>query len=186
MATLRKVISGGQTGVDRAALAAARAAGLAIGGWCPPGRASEAGPIPLDLPLTETPAERSTDAPDVPRSLRTEWNVRDADATLVLSPAVGAPGFPGSPGSPGSPTTDADDPGTTWAVRCAERYGRPLLVVSPERAVRVVHRAGDRPLARRARDRHPERGRPERDHLPGDRRARLGAALRGVQGRCAA
>jgi len=124
--TLRKVISGGQTGVDRAALAAARAEGLAIGGWCPPGRASEAGPIPPDLPLTETPAERSADAPDVPRSQRTEWNVRDADATLVLSPAAG------SPGSLGSLTADADDPGTTWAVRCAERYGRPLLVVSPD------------------------------------------------------
>jgi len=121
VAALRKVISGGQTGVDRAALAAARAAGLAIGGWCPPGRASEAGPIPPDLPLTETPAERSADAPDVPRSQRTEWNVRDADATLVLSPATG---------DSGSPSADAFDPGTAWAVRCAERYGRPFLVVS--------------------------------------------------------
>gem|GEM_PF-334132 len=126
MATLRKVISGGQTGVDRAALAAARAEGLSIGGWCPPGRASEAGPIPPDLPLTETPAERSADAPDVPRLQRTEWNVSDADATLVLSPAAG------SSGSPGSLTAGPDDPGTAWAVRCAERYGRPLLVVSPD------------------------------------------------------
>jgi len=119
--TLRRVISGGQSGVDRAALAAARVAGLAIGGWCPPGRASEDGPIPPDLPLIETPAECSPDAPEVPRSLRTEWNVRDADATLVLSPAAGAPG-----------SRSADDPGTAWAVRCAERYVRPLLVVSPD------------------------------------------------------
>jgi hypothetical protein len=114
------VISGGQTGVDRAALEAARRAGLAIGGWCPPGRASESGPISLELPLTATPQERSSDAPDVPRSQRTEWNVRDADATLVLSPASGAP-----------PPSE-HDPGTAWAVRCAERYGRPLLATSPE------------------------------------------------------
>jgi len=116
VAVLRKVISGGQTGVDRAALEAARAAGLEIGGWCPPGRASEAGPIPPDLPLTETPEERSREAPEVPRSLRTEWNVRDADATLVLRP-----------------TRASDpDPGTAWTLRCAERLGRPLLVVDPE------------------------------------------------------
>jgi hypothetical protein len=115
MTTLAKVISGGQTGVDQAALRAARASGLSCGGWCPPGRASEAGPIPADLPLTETPADRSPDAPGVARSLRTEWNVRDSDATLVLRPDP-APG---------------DDPGTEWALRCAARRGRPVLVCDP-------------------------------------------------------
>lgn len=116
---LRKVVSGGQTGVDRAALEAAREAGLEIGGWCPPGRASESGPIPPELPLEETPEERSPEAPEVPRSLRTEWNVRDSDGTLVLSPAAASPGAAGH------------DPGTAWAVRCAERLGRPLLIVDP-------------------------------------------------------
>ena len=144
MAALHKVISGGQTGVDRAALAAARAAGLAIGGWCPPGRASEAGPIPPDLPLTETPAERSADAPEVPRSLRTEWNVRDADATLVLSPATGGSG---------AHPADAFDPGTAWAVRCAERYGRPLLVVSPDAPAALSASATAREIARWLADR---------------------------------
>jgi hypothetical protein len=115
VAALRKVISGGQTGVDRGALEAAREAGLEIGGWCPPGRASESGPIPPDLPLVETPEERSPEAPQVPRSLRSEWNVRDADATLVLRPAG-----------------DEPDPGTDWTLRCAERLGRPVLVVDPE------------------------------------------------------
>lgn len=109
------VVSGGQTGVDRAALRVARELGLGIAGWCPPGRASEAGPIPPDLPLRETPQERSPAAPEVPRSLRTEWNVRDADATLVLRPAAGT----------------GPDPGTEWAIRCAARYGRPLLAVDP-------------------------------------------------------
>ena len=114
-ARLAKVISGGQTGVDQAALRAAQASGLAIGGWCPPGRESEAGPIPARFPLRETPVERSPDAPDVPRSLRTEWNVRDADAALVLT----------------APREAGRDPGTAWAVECARRYGRPLLVCDP-------------------------------------------------------
>jgi Circularly permutated YpsA SLOG family len=59
------------------------ACGLAIGGWCPPGRVSE------DIfQLKETPEERSQDALDIPRSQRTEWNVRDSDATLVLCPGT--------------------------------------------------------------------------------------------------
>ncbi len=53
---LDKVISGGQTGVDQAALDAAAEAGLACGGWCPKDRWSEAGPIDLRYPLTETPS----------------------------------------------------------------------------------------------------------------------------------
>lgn len=113
--TLRRITSGGQTGVDRAALRAAGAAGLEIGGWCPPGRASESGPIPDDLPLRETPEDRSALAPEVPRSQRTEWNVRDADATLVLGPAD---------------ATD-DDPGTAFTLACAEHYARPLLRCDP-------------------------------------------------------
>lgn len=112
---MRKIITGGQTGVDQAALRAALACGFEIGGWCPPGRASESGVIPVELPLVETPRERSPDAPTIPRSQRTEWNVRDSDATLVLRPAA----------------IKEPDPGTEWAARCAERFGRPLLEVDP-------------------------------------------------------
>jgi len=122
---LAKVISGGQTGVDQAALRAAEACGLEIGGWCPPGRESEDGPIPERFPLRETPVERSPDAPDVPRSLRTEWNVRDADAVLVLVAEGGV----------------ADDPGSAWAAECARRYGKALLVcdlADPEAAARIA------------------------------------------------
>lgn len=118
MAEIEAVVSGGQTGVDRGAIRAARELGLEVRGWCPPGRASEDGPIPPEVPLQETPEERSPEAPDVPRSLRTEWNVRDADATLVLAPAANA---------------NELDPGTAWAMRSAERYDRPLLVVDPWR-----------------------------------------------------
>jgi hypothetical protein len=110
MAKLTRVISGGQTGVDQAALRAARDCGLEIGGWCPPGRACESGVIPPEFPLEETEQERSPDAPEVPRSQRTEWNVRDSDGTLVMTAA--------------DATTD---PGTAWAIECAARFEKPLL-----------------------------------------------------------
>jgi hypothetical protein len=115
---LRKVISGGQTGVDQAALRAARDCHLEIGGWCPPGRECEAGIIPAELPLKETPEERSPNAPNVPRSQRTEWNVRDSDGTLVILADGG--------NRSGCPTIS--DAGTRWTIECAKRYGRPLLV----------------------------------------------------------
>ena len=76
MTSLQKIISGGQTGVDRAALDAAMAAGLEVGGWCPSGRRAEDGVIADRYPLEETPKRDYRQ--------RTEWNVRDADGTLVL------------------------------------------------------------------------------------------------------
>jgi hypothetical protein len=115
MPTLRKLISGGQTGADQAALRAAVDLGLDHGGWCPPDRASEAGPIPAEFDLQPTPQDRSPDAPHIPRSQRTEWNVRDADATLIVRPAH----------------LEAADPGTDWAIRCAARYDKPQLVIDP-------------------------------------------------------
>lgn len=62
---LSKVISGGQTGVDQAVLRAAIDCGLAIGGWCPPGRGCEGGVIPPEFPVEETEQERSVDAPSL-------------------------------------------------------------------------------------------------------------------------
>jgi hypothetical protein len=75
---LRKIISGGQTGADRAAWDSAIEAGIAAGGSVPAGRRAEDGPIPAKYPgLTET-------ASDDPR-IRTRLNVIDSDATLLFS-----------------------------------------------------------------------------------------------------
>jgi hypothetical protein len=94
--------SGGQTGVDRAALDAALTAGVPVGGWCPQGRRAEDGPIPPRYPLRETPTEVYAE--------RTAWNVRDADATLILTR--------------GTPTG-----GTATTIEVARDLGKPLYVI---------------------------------------------------------
>jgi Circularly permutated YpsA SLOG family len=71
-----RIISGGQTGVDRAGLDAAIALGIEHGGWCPRGRMSEDGTIPSRYELTEI---RERDY-----RVRTEKNVLESDATLIL------------------------------------------------------------------------------------------------------
>ena len=98
------IISGGQTGVDRAALDAAIAASLPQGGACPAGRLAEDGVIDARYRLTETISAN-------PAS-RTRMNVRESDATLIISPA-------------------APDGGTRLTVRHAAKLGRPCLVVDP-------------------------------------------------------
>lgn len=74
---LQKIISGGQTGVDRAALDAAIKLTIPYGGWIPRGRLTEDGPLPLAYHLKET---RNTSY-----AYRTEKNVLAADATLIIS-----------------------------------------------------------------------------------------------------
>lgn len=71
------IVSGGQTGADRAALDFAIEFGFPHGGWCPRGRLAEDGCIPLRYELRETPSRKYAQ--------RTEWNIRDSDATLVFS-----------------------------------------------------------------------------------------------------
>lgn len=81
---LRQLVSGGQTGADIAALELALKRGLPHGGWCPRGRRSLAGPIPETFQLRETPSRDYLQ--------RTEWNVRDSEATVVLTLAAEASG----------------------------------------------------------------------------------------------
>jgi predicted Rossmann-fold nucleotide-binding protein len=74
---IQKIISGGQTGVDRAALDAAIKLTIPYGGWIPRGRLTEDGPLPPKYQLKETGSTRYAD--------RTEKNVLEADATLIIS-----------------------------------------------------------------------------------------------------
>lgn len=126
-----KIVSGGQTGVDRAALDVALELGLPCGGWCPKGRTAEDGTIAPCYPLRETPSDVYAQ--------RTEWNVRDSDGTLVLTK--------------GRPTE-----GTAFTIELAARFKKPCLVLdltdcpdaqsvhawASRHAVRVLNVAGPR------------------------------------------
>lgn len=72
----QKIISGGQTGVDRGALDACIEKKFPCGGWCPKGRLAEDGPIDLKYPLKETDSKSY--------EFRTKLNVKDSDATLII------------------------------------------------------------------------------------------------------
>jgi Circularly permutated YpsA SLOG family len=73
---LSKIVSGGQTGVDRAALDAALAADFPSGGWCPADRSAEDGPIPERYPVMPLPG--------IGHRRRTRQNVIDSDGTVIL------------------------------------------------------------------------------------------------------
>jgi hypothetical protein len=71
-----KIISGGQTGVDRAALDVALKNSIDCGGWCPAGRLDEIGRIPNRYPLKELEHGGFTE--------RTLQNVKDSDGTVII------------------------------------------------------------------------------------------------------
>src|SRR5215472_17958492 len=112
------IVSGGQTGVDRAALDAALSLGYPCGGWCPAGRLAEDGPIPARYPVTELAGA------DYPA--RTRQNVIDSDGTLVVT--YGPPSG-----------------GTARTIQFCQQHHRPLLVIDaartdPERAAQDARR----------------------------------------------
>jgi predicted Rossmann fold nucleotide-binding protein DprA/Smf involved in DNA uptake len=71
-----RIVSGGQTGADRAALDAALQAGAPCGGWAPGGRMAEDGPLAARYPLQEIPGAGYIE--------RTRANVADSDGTVIL------------------------------------------------------------------------------------------------------
>jgi len=77
---VQRIISGGQTGADRAALDWAIENGVPHGGWSPKGRKAEDGPIDAKYDLQETPRADYLQ--------RTEWNARDSDGTVIFSIAT--------------------------------------------------------------------------------------------------
>jgi hypothetical protein len=108
--SLKKIVSGGQTGVDRAALEAAQEQNLNYGGWCPKGLRAEDGRVPEKFRLKETPSESYRQ--------RTAWNVRDSDGTLILS-------FEKPAG------------GTALTIQFAREYQKPYFLVFLNRNPRV-------------------------------------------------
>jgi hypothetical protein len=105
-----KIASGGQTGVDRAALDVAIERGLEWGGWCPKGGWAEDLTEPPGV-LAQYPKLKETPQPNPVQ--RTEWNVRDSDATLILLDEHGA----------------KVSIGTERAMHWARQHGKPILVV---------------------------------------------------------
>lgn len=97
-----KIISGGQTGADRAALDVALELGIECGGWCPRGRRAEDGAIDARYPL------RETDSAEYP--VRTERNVIDSDATVLI-------------------TRGRATGGSALTARLARRHRKPLLEI---------------------------------------------------------
>jgi len=74
---IERIVSGGQTGADQAALDVALELGIPHGGWVPKGRKTERGPLPKKYHLQEMPTD------SYPK--RTEQNVMDSDGTLIIS-----------------------------------------------------------------------------------------------------
>jgi len=105
-----KLLSGGQSGVDRAVLDVAIERGVDYGGWCPKDGWAEDLSTPPGL-LAKYPNLRETPLADPAQ--RTEWNVRDADACMIVTAAGGL----------------AVSKGTALAEVLAHRHRKPLLVV---------------------------------------------------------
>jgi hypothetical protein len=124
VAGLTRVVSGGQTGADRAALDWAIARGIPYGGWCPRGRKAEDGTIPRRYRLTETPSDTYLQ--------RTEWNVRDSDGTAIFSLAETLTG------------------GSRRTAELARQYGKPWLHLAKD----VTGKDAEELLRRFARENH--------------------------------
>jgi hypothetical protein len=77
---VERIISGGQTGVDRAALDVCLKLNVAHGGWCPRGRRAEDGVIAACYQLVETKSDDYSE--------RTKLNIQDSTGTLIIVPSL--------------------------------------------------------------------------------------------------
>jgi hypothetical protein len=147
-----KIVTGGQSGVDRAALDVANQLAIPYGGWCPRGGWAEDLTDPPGL-LAQYPLLRETPLADPAQ--RTQWNLRDSDAVLMITLAGGL----------------AVSKGTALARDIAERDGKPLLVVGLDATDAVVQTR--QWLEGLLRDRDPNRllalgvGGPRESEAPG-------------------
>ena len=116
-----KIISGGQSGVDRAALDVAIERGLDWGGWCPKGAGRKISRAPGLLAKVSTPQGDRAVAP----LQRTEWNVRDSNASLIITDGKGL----------------APSIGTGRALQWARQHGKPFLVLDASAAGAPAHAA---------------------------------------------
>ena len=104
---LKKIVSGGQTGVDRGALDAALDAEFPCGGWAPAGRIAEDGAIAARYPLAELPGGGYEE--------RTLQNVLDSDGTAILHSGV-------------------LEGGTRLTQQYCKEHGKPSLVIDASRS----------------------------------------------------
>jgi ribosomal protein L7Ae-like RNA K-turn-binding protein len=112
---ISKIISGGQTGVDRAALDVARTLNILHGGWCPKGRIDELGVIPEHYDtLIEVEGVFTSDKENY--DTRTKYNIRDSDGTLIIVPEI--------------PLPDKIKDGTVLTVQEVQRQSKPHLLIS--------------------------------------------------------
>jgi hypothetical protein len=133
MKPIPKIISGGQTGADRAALDWALKRNPPCGGWCPKGRKAEDGPIDSKYPLKETPSASYLQ--------RTERNVRDSDATVLFSIEPALTGgsrrtveFARKHGKPSTHLCAGDKTAANTLRGFAEKHGVKVLNVAGPRA----------------------------------------------------
>ncbi len=111
---LRKIISGAQTGVDRAALDAAILLGFEYGGWCPKGRLDENGTIPEKYKnLNEVSGEFKVEGENY--AARTKNNIEDSDGTLIIVPQI--------------PLPQQIKDGTLLTIEHAKKQNKPYLII---------------------------------------------------------
>jgi Circularly permutated YpsA SLOG family len=119
------IISGGQTGADRAALDWAIRTGVPHGGWCPKGRLAEDGQIPKRYQLRETKTSHYSE--------RTEKNVQDSDGTVIITVSA------------------ALTAGCALTAKLAEKHSKPLLrlnQLSPEPGILLAEFVHQQKIAR--------------------------------------